>query len=194
MNNKEFWYDAMRSGAIIGIIMAASRIFERYVSFYSDMKLSTLSVLLFGEMVVACVVFIWLLVRFSRRRAAACDPRVGYSYGVALSYILIVSMFAGVIVGVGDTLFTSAMGYDNYVLGAIARIEEFKSLYASMGINSSELKIFDDVIHTMRTSTQPSMISSVFAGFNNYILFGGLPGLIIAGVVSRKPEYGNMEF
>ena len=75
--NKEFWYDVMRSGAILGIIMAASRIFERYVLFFSDMPLSTLSILYLGETVISCVVFIWLLLRFSRRRAAACDPQVG---------------------------------------------------------------------------------------------------------------------
>ena len=194
MNNKEFWADVMRSGAILGLLMAASRIFERYVLFYSDMDLSSASIVLAGEMLVACVLFIWLLVRFSRRRAASCDPRVGYSYGVALSYILLISMFAGVIVGVGDTIFASMMGYDNYVMGAMARLTEVKELYASMGISASELKIFDDAVHAIRTTTQPSMLSSVFAGFNNYILFGGLPGLIIAGVVSRKPEYRNIEF
>ena len=194
MNNKEFWADVMRSGAILGLLMAASRIFERYVLFYSDMELSLASVVLAGEMLVACVLFIWLLVRFSRRRAAACDPRIGYSYGVALSYILVVSMFAGVIVGVGGTLLTSIVGYDNYVVGVEERLDEGRLLYSNMGINSSELKVFDEVVHAVRTSTQPSMLSNVFAAFNNYILFGGLPGLIIAGIVSRKPEMQNMEF
>lgn len=194
MNNKEFWYDVMRSGAIIGIIMAISYVFERYVLFYSDLQLGTASVILCGEMLVACVVFVWLLVRFSRRRAAACDPRIGYSYGVALSYILVVSMFAGVIVGVCGTLLTSIVGYDNYVVGVVERLDEVRLLYSNMGINSSELKVFDEVVHAVRTSTQPSMLSNVFAAFNNYILFGGLPGLIIAGIVSRKPEVQNMEF
>ena len=62
MNNKEFWTDVMRSGAIIGLIMAASRIFERYVLFYSNMNLATTSTLLIGEMLIACIIFIWLLV------------------------------------------------------------------------------------------------------------------------------------
>lgn len=194
MNNREFWYDVMRSGAILGIVMAVSRIFERYVLFYSGWELNKASLLYLGEGLLACVVFIWLLVRFTRRRAKECDPRLGFSYGLALSYILVVSMFAGIIVGVGDTLFTSAMGYDGFVTGSIARIEELRELYASMGVSSSDLKIFDDVVHAVRTTEQPSMISNVFGGFNNYIILGGLPGLIIAGVVSRKPEYREMEF
>lgn len=192
--NKEFWYDVMRSGAILGIIMAASRIFERYVLFFSDMPISTLSMLYLGETVIACVVFIWLLLRFSRRRAAACDPQVGYSYGMAMSYILLVSMFAGVIVGAGDTIFTSAMGYDNYVAGVMSRIEDMRKLYGGMGVSASDLKIFDDFAHAMRTSTPPTMLANVFSAFNNYILFGALPGFVIAGVVSRKPEYREMEF
>lgn len=192
--NRDFWYDVMRSGAILGIVMMLSRIFEHYVLFYSSIELTTMSVLYFGEAILSCVVFIWLLLRFSRRRAAACDPQVGFSYGMGLSYILLISMFAGVIVGVGDTIFTSIMGYDAYVEGVMWRINDLKQLYHKMGVSTSELGIFDEFAHAMRTSTQPSMLSSVFTAFNNYILFGALPGFIIAGVVSRKPEYHEMEF
>jgi hypothetical protein len=192
--NRDFWYDVMRSGAILGIVMMLSRIFEHYVLFYSSIELTTMSVLYFGEAILSCVVFIWLLLRFSRRRAAACDPQVGFSYGMGLSYILLISMFAGVIVGVGDTIFTSIMGYDAYVEGVMWRINDLKQLYLNMGVSTSELGIFDEFAHAMRTSTQPSMLSSVFTAFNNYILFGALPGFIIAGVVSRKPEYHEMEF
>ena len=194
MYNKEFWYDVMRSGAILGVIMAASRIVERYLLFYSDMELATASFLYLGESILACVVFIWLLVRFSRRRALQSDSRLGFSYGMALSYIILVSMFTGIIVGVGDTLFTSLMGYDGYVAGTISRLYEVKSLYAGMGINGSELKIFDDVVHAVRTATQPTMLQSVFSSFSNYILYGALPGFIIAASVKRNPEIGDMEF
>ena len=180
MYNKEFWYDVMRSGAILGIIMAASRIVERYVLFYSDMELATASFLYLGESILACVVFIWLLVRFSRRRALQSDSRLGFSYGMALSYIILVSMFTGIIVGVGDTLFTSLMGYDGYVAGTISRL--------------NEVKIFDDVVHAVRTATQPTMLQSVFSSFSNYILYGALPGFIIAASVKRNPEIGDMEF
>ena len=46
--NRDFWYDVMRSGAILGIVMMLSRIFEHYVLYYSSIELTTMSVLYFG--------------------------------------------------------------------------------------------------------------------------------------------------
>ena len=74
------------------------------------------------------------------------------------------------------------MGYDGYVAGTISRLNEVKSLYAGMGINGSELKIFDDVVHAVRTATQPTMLQSVFSSFSNYILYGALFILILADI------------
>ena len=57
-----------------------------------------------------------------------------------------------------------------------------------MGIGGSDLKIFDDMIHAIRTSVQPSMLRSVFSSFSHYIMVGGIPGLIIAGFMRRDPQ------
>ena len=189
MNNKMFWYDVLRAGAIVGIVMALSRIFERYQLVFRDADMGSIAVVYLLEWFVAAGLFIAMLYFFARRRAKAADAEVGFSYGQALSYILLVSMLAGVIVGVADTIYINAMGYDVYVDGLIGRLGELRNMYIGVGYNGADIKMFDDVAHSIRTSEQPSMLSNVFAGFNNYILFGGLPGLIIASLVRRDPEH-----
>ena len=188
MNSRDFWYDVLRTGAILGIVMALSSIYERYVLVFSDLSLGAAALAYFGEWLVTYILFVWLLVRFTRRRREATDPQFGFSYSSALSYILLISMLAGVIVGVADTLFISAMGFDSYVAGNVERLTELKTMYHTMGIGGSDLKIFDDMIHAIRTSVQPSMLRSVFSSFSHYIMVGGIPGLIIAGFMRRDPQ------
>ena len=188
MINREYWHDVLRSGAILGLVMALSSIFERYLLLASNLTLGTATMLYLGEAVVACVVFIWLIVRSTRCRRDAGDPRFGFNYSTALSYILLISMLAGVIVGVAGTIFTSAIGYDAYIAGNIARLEEAKTLYEGLGVGANDLVLFDEMVHRIRTAPQPTMLQNVLASFSNYILFGGIPGLIIAGVLSRKPQ------
>jgi len=187
MIGKDFWYDVLRSGAILGCVMALSRIVEMYLLAYSGLNMGSVSMWFLLEWVVAAVVFIWLLVRLSKRRAAATDPKYGYSYSVALAYILMVSILAGVMVGVADTLFVGIMGYDAYIDGMVGRIEEMRALYASMNMTAMDAD-FNAMVSSLRAAERPSMISAVFSMFNTYVFAGGMVGLIVAGAVCRKPQ------
>ena len=192
MIGRDFWYDVLRSGAILGVAMAVSHILEQYLLLYSSLSLASVSVWYSLEWLLAAILFVWLLVRFSKRRASAADPKYGYSYSLALSYILMVSMLTGIIVGAANTIFIGAMGYGDYVEGMVGRVEEIRDLYHSMNIATLDAN-FNAFIEALRAAEQPTMLSNVFTSFNNYILTGGLPGLIIAGVVSRKPQLFNTE-
>ena len=187
MIGRDFWYDVLRSGAILGVVMALSRIVEMYLLAYSSLDMGSMSMWFLLEWVVAAVIFVWLLVRMSKRRAAATDPKYGYSYSMALAYILMISMLAGIMVGVADTLFIGVMGYDAYIDGMIGRIEEIRQLYVSMNITSVDAD-FSAMISALRSAERPSMMSAVFSMFNSYVLVGGVVGLVVAGVVCRKPQ------
>ncbi len=193
MNSRDFWYDVLRSGAILGIVMALSSIYERYILVFSDLKIGGAALAYFGEWLVTYILFVWLLVCFTRRRREATDPQFGFSYSSALSYILLISMLAGVIVGVADTIFISAMGFDGYISGNVERLAEVKAMYQNMGMGGSELSMFDEMIHAIRTSEQPSMLRSVFSSFSHYIMVGGIPGLIISGFMRRDPQIPQSE-
>lgn len=187
MIGRDFWYDVLRSGAILGVVMALSRIVEMYLLAYSSLDMGSMSMWFLLEWVVAAVIFVWLLVRMSKRRAAATDPKYGYSYSMALAYILMISMLAGIMVGVADTLFIGVMGYDAYIDGMIGRIDEIRRLYVSMNITSVDAD-FSAMISALRSAERPSMMSAVFSMFNSYVLVGGVVGLVVAGVVCRKPQ------
>ena len=186
--NRDFWYDVLRSGAILGLVMSLSFIFERYILAYSHMSLMKVSTIYCIEWVVVAVVFIWLLVRFTRRRARAYNSEEGFNYATALAYILLVSMLTGIMVGASDTLFVSAMGYDLYIDGLISRIDEMVKLYENMGVPMNEMTIFEQFTTQLRYSEQPSILLNVLGKLQVYMIVGGIPGFIIAGAVTRNPR------
>lgn len=184
--NREFWSDVLRSGAILGGVMSLSYLFERYVLAFSDMALLKASAIYCVEWLVACVVFIWLLARLTRRRANALPPQMGLAYSYLLSYILFTSMLSGVLVGVAETLYVSLMGYESYISGLIGRIDQLQQLYVDMGISASEMSIFEQYTTQLRYMEQPSMLVTVFSQLQVYAIMGCIPGFIIASVNSRR--------
>lgn len=184
--NRVFWSEVLRSGAILGGVMSLSFIFERYVLAFSDMELLKASAIYFTEWLVACVVFIWLLARFTRRRANVLPVEMGSTYSYLLSYILLTSMLSGVLVGVADTLYISLMGYDVYVSGLIGRIDQLKQMYLDMGISASDMTFLEEYTTQLRYMEQPSMLATVLSQLQMYAIMGCIPGFIIASVNSRR--------
>ena len=184
--NRDFWSDVLRSSAILGGVMSLSYIFERYLLAFSDMALLKASAIYSLEWLVACVVFVWMLARFTRRRAEALPSEITVTYSYLLSYILLTSMLSGVLVGVADTLYISAMGYDLYISGLVGRIEQLQQLYLDMGISASEMTIFEQYANQLRYVEQPSMMLTVLGKLQTYAIMGCIPGFIIASVNSRR--------
>ena len=184
--NRDFWSDVLRSGAILGGVMSLSYIFERYLLAFSDMALLKASAIYSLEWLVACVVFVWMLAHFTRRRAEALPSEITVTYSYLLSYILLTSMLSGVLVGVADTLYISAMGYDLYISGLVGRIEQLQQLYLDMGISASEMTIFEQYANQLRYVEQPSMLLTVLGKLQTYAIMGCIPGFIIASVNSRR--------
>lgn len=184
--NRDFWSDVLRSGAILGGVMSLSYIFERYLLAFSDMALLKASAIYSLEWIVACVVFVWMIARFTRRRAESVPPQMPVTYSYLLSYVLLTAMLSGVLVGVADTLYVSAMGYDVYIAGLVGRIEQLQQMYIDMGISASEMTIFEQYADQLRYVEQPSMLLTVFGKLQTYALMGCIPGFIIASVNSRR--------
>lgn len=173
--------------------MSLSYIFERYVLAFSDIALLKASALYFIEWIVACIVFVWLLARYTRRKASMLPAEMGSTYSYLLSYILLTSMLSGVLVGVADTLYVSFMGYEAYVIGLVGRIEQLKQVYLEMGISASDLAFFDQYSTQLRYMEQPSMLLSVFSKLQTYAIMGCIPGFIIASVNSRRLRHINKQ-
>ena len=192
MNNKDFWQDVLRSGALLGVVMSLSLIVEQYIMVCSPLSLAMGSFIYFVEWCSVAVIFVAALYRLTRRRAKESDPQVGYGYAQALSYMLLISALTGVVVGVVHMLFISVIGYDGYVEGMLHRIDEMRSMMLASG-GGSYNALFEQMVSGLRSAEQPTIIDYVILSANNYILCGGVVGLIIAGFVRREPTIRREE-
>lgn len=181
--NNNFWNDALRSGAILGLVMGLSRIFESYQLYLSDMQgVTTLIVL---EWLFAAALFVYLLYRFAKQRSMRFSQKEGYSYGQAMSYLLIVSMLTGIIVGVMEYLFTEFVGYDAIVAGYISLIDEYRTMVASAGVPASSMGVLEQLKGTIRDSQEPTILNNVLSALNLYFMTGGVVSLVISAFVKR---------
>lgn len=187
MNKTGFWGDALRDGAILGVVMALSRVLESYLLVDLEFSLDRMSIIVFVEMIAATVAFVWLLHRFTKRRAMAAPMEEGFPYGSGLIYAFTISVLTGVIVGFASYLFIEVVGYQNYVEGYVGRIDQMGAM-----MPGSEALI-DDLVEAVESSPKPSIFDNILASVNNYIITGTILGLIIARMVRREPQIFNKE-
>ena len=201
MTIKEFWMDVLRAAAIIGVVMALSHIFEQYMLLFSGVSLINASLVILIEGVIAAAVFVWLLIRFTRRISLAWNDRVEvgngivvdmpFTYGRAVSYGLLISMFAGIFVGVANTIFVDVMGYDLYraaQIGYFEQIEEIMNAYNALLGGSENLSsdIMTKQIEMLETMDKPSIFATIISHMTSYMLYGGIASLVVAAVARRK--------
>ena len=184
METKFSWNQVARQGAVLGIILAASSIFEWEAALSG--KLGWMG-LIFLEWIAVVVLHYYLLHRYTKQYGAAFSAEEGFSFGKAYSYLLNVSLFAGVVVGAVQALYLHAIvGYSNYM----ARyVEMMKRLIAQISSGGQQMAaILRQTMEQMQQAEAPSIISTAFSGIWSVVLFGLLFGLIIAGVLARSPK------
>lgn len=193
--------DVLRAAAIIGVVMALSHIFEQYMLLFSGVSLINASLVILIEGVIAAAVFVWLMIRFTRRISLAWNDRIEvgngivvdmpFTYGRAVSYGLLISMFAGIFVGVANTIFVDIMGYDLYraaQIGYFEQIEEIMNAYNALLGGSENLSsdIMTKQIEMLETMDKPSIFATIISHMTSYMLYGGIASLVVAAVARRK--------
>lgn len=185
MFGKSFWQGVLRDGAVLGLVMATSHVFESYM-LYGDMALGRASLIITVEMLAAALFFVWYVHRSAKRRAMEMDAELGFPYSAALLYIFVISILSGVLVGLSQIVYVNAVGgYDAYIQGIISRYEEMATL---MPVDNS---LFDEMIEQLQASEAPTAMQTIIASINSYIISGGIVGLIVAGIVRREPQKSN---
>jgi hypothetical protein len=185
MLGKLFWQGALQDGAVLGLVMAASHIFESFMM-YGDMALGKVSLIVTIEMLAAAIFFVWYLYRSAKRRSMEVNPEQGFPYSVGLLYIFVISILCGVLVGFSQVIYVGAIGgYDIYIEGIISRYEDMAAL---MPVDDS---MFDQFIDQLSASERPTVMQSVISSVDSYIIFGCIVGLIVAGIVRREPQKSN---
>lgn len=184
MEKNSFWNNAARQGAILGAVLAASSVLENMMMLSGRLALYAL---LTVEAIAVIVLHYYLLHRYTRQRAALYTTEEGFTFGQGYGYLLAVSGFAGVIVGIVQYLYLHVIvGYGNYVDRVVETMTEM--LAASGGMTAAMEPLMNQTLVQLQSAPEPTVLSTVWSGIFSSLLFGAFFGLIIAGVQARAPR------
>lgn len=182
--NKEFWNDVASKGAVLGMIMLASHLFE-------ETALLSGSVALMGaaavEMVVVAAAYIWAMLRFTKQAAHRYGSKTaGFTYVQGLLYVLWISMFAGIVVGLGRYMYIHyALGYENYVASVV---ENVNRMIGEMDVMPSIVQKYKETLSAIADTPEPNVLNSISSSIFSYCMWGTAAGLFVAAAAKRGPE------
>lgn len=179
-------------GLILGVVMSCSRIFEIKTLISGGFKSYMIMTI---EWFVAMAVYVYILFKANRQRAAEMPEEIGYRFGQSLNYSIVISIFAAVIVGIISHIYISNVvgGYDVYAE---------KSFLAISNIIEESGVEYDDVAGVVEQNMSsveeigknpPSLLSWIMSSMASYILSSFVIGLFIAGITQRKAKIANHE-
>lgn len=166
--NKTEWREAATGGLYLGVVYAALSIATRYLQ-ANQQLVSVISAVSFFS--VAGFLFAYAS-KMSRRYGFQ-----GYTFLQSMRFILKMSMFAGVIAGIG-------MFIQNKIAPETIRqqLEVMRELYIGKGWDA---QLIDQSI----SMTEQLMLNPLFVvigGIGSMIIYGGLLGIIVSLFVRRK--------
>ena len=186
--NREYLNDVASKGAILGVMMLVSHIFEQYM--IHNGNLARMGIVCI-EMIVVFGLFIYLLYRFTKAYAARHSAEEGFAYSKALGYVITLSLFASVIVGLGSYIFTHfIIGYDEYLNGVV---NMYSNIISTAPVSSQMMSTYEQMLEQISSQPEPSILKTISSVLWNYLILGGMAGLIIAGVVKREPKIFDNE-
>lgn len=168
MTKKDFWKSAMIWGAVCGLALFAISILSWALKLDENKMGMIAELLRFG--VIFTVIF------YTGRRNAALSGAEGYPYGRAVGYVFALMLFAGIVAGVGEFLMANFIARDYYDALYATQIS------AMVAVNPAIAQMSDQIIR-MLANPFVLILGSVF----NYVIKGGVLGLIFAAVVKKNP-------
>ncbi len=185
MKESSFWNDAAKCGAVLGVLLAASTLFETYAFPAGRGAFRGLMVL---EFVAVAVLHYVLLHRYTKRYGFRCYPvEEGFPFSKAYGYILLLSAFAGVIVGAVQAInLHVVIGYETYMQRYLAAMQEY--LAQAGGVSASMEPMVAQLFAKLKAAEEPSLLQTFWGSLWSSLLYGIVFGLIIAGVLSRAPK------
>lgn len=183
MEQKRFWSVAATQGGVIGLVLAASMCFETYVTLSGRIGLMGLMLV---EWIAVVVVHYILLNRYTKQYAAQFSAEEGFPFHRGYGYVLVLSLFAGVIVGLAQAVYLHGiLGYGVYLEQYAAAL---KGLVGQSPASSTMEPMLKQMFAQLEAAPVPSVLQTAWGGVTGSILFGGFFGLIIAGIQSRNPQ------
>ncbi|MFI3306413.1 MAG: DUF4199 domain-containing protein [Rikenellaceae bacterium] len=185
---KEMVNSAAKWGLILGVLMSASRIFETRVLVSGDVSEFMFLTL---EWVAASVIYVLILHRANKQRAASRPAEQGYAFRDILNYTILISIFASFIVAVSSHIYivNSIGGYVNF---AEATTESLNAVIAEAGVDvESNAALLEQSAKSTESiiDNPPTILTAVLSAMSSYILAGLLTTVALYWFVRRKKEY-----
>ncbi len=181
-----FLEEALRSGAILGSVLALSMIVERELLLSGSLELL---IVLAAEWLVMAVVHYWLLFRYTRRFRSGLFPEDGFSYLLGHGFVLTMSAVAGVIVGAVKVVYLFLlMGYDHYVDRVVEMFRAWgQRCLAEAPELAPEVAELEATLPQMYELPQPQWFESLWSSMVVTLLFGVIAGAFIAIHFHKRP-------
>lgn len=163
--------------------MLVSHIFEQAMMLNGDMtRMGVVGV----EMFVLFGIYVYLLFRFTKKHSMLYSSEEGFSFGKAFSYVLTLSLFVSIIVGLGGYIFRHfVIGYKEYVDGIV---NMYTNILSSTPMPAQMAGTYEQMLDQIASQPEPGILSTISSSVWSYLLLGGFAGLIIAAVVKREPN------
>ena len=178
----------MSYGAILGLVMLASHIFEQCAVIYGG-TMGWYSVMGI-EYIVAIVVYIWMLYRFAKSyslevMAQQSDVKM-FSFSRAYGFIVSVSSLSGVIVGLGRyILHDLVIGHSEYTQ---AMISSLQAILKANPETAAMMGTYNQMFAQLAAQPEPTILQTVFSSVWSYFFASAIVALVIAAVVKKEPN------
>lgn len=183
MVKSNFWNEACKYGAIIGLAMSVAYIIEQSFMLSGKLPLMMAMALVW---VIASVGYIVMLYYFTKRRRAACAPEEGFSFGQGFGFLIAMVLLAALIKGVIEFLYRSVLiGYSEYM---DRYINAMTQAISGGGVPASMEGFYAQTFEQMQSMPEPSILATVWSAIFGNLLVGGLLSLILAAVLARAPR------
>lgn len=187
MKQNLFLNSVLNKGAVLGLVMLCSHIFEQCAVVYGG-NMAWFSVM-GAEMLAVAVLYVWMLYRFAKSFSVAVMEAQGevkmFNYSRGFSYVASVSSLAGVIVGLGRYVMHSVIiGHDNYLKAMVSSVQTALSASSE---SSTLMSTYEPMLKQMMTQPEPGIFATIISTVWGYMVWGIIIGLIIAAVVKREP-------
>ncbi len=181
MEQKNFWKDATKGGAIIGALLGVSAILENRLMLSGNLSMFMVMGL---EFFIVVGLHYYLLHRYTRSYSNGFSSEEGFTFGQGYGFILTISLIAGFVISIAQFVSVHlVIGAGNYAT------QLADSMYNIMATSGAEMNsLLEASLEQMQNAPAPTVWSTLMGGFKVSLLFGAIFGLIIAGVLARAPK------
>ncbi|MBR1958105.1 MAG: DUF4199 domain-containing protein [Tidjanibacter sp.] len=178
MTKKQYWYEALMGGTIVGVVSVAFSIVLQLLGGNAQ-DAAEPSFLVKAINFVSVFVTIVLLFGYTRRFAAQHSLEEGFSVGRAVGFVVSMMLFAGVISGVYSAVMANFFIKEEILQSVDAVMAQMQDLYTADQFDSLYSTMQKAVVNPIYL-TISSVISNCFTGV--------IVGLLVGLLTRRRPD------